>query len=317
MPPTDHPHIPLGPGGEFDLVRAMLEVWGDAAEGIGDDAAVLQLAPGEHLVVSTDTAVEEVHFKRAWISPEEIGYRSTMAALSDLAAMAATPRGLLVAVSLPRARAAELPALAHGIGSAAQTVGAAIRGGDLTSGSELALTITVLGGARAPLGRSGVRAGDYLYVTGALSGPRRAVQSWDAGREPTPWCRERFARPKARIAEAVWLAARGAHALIDISDGLTSELRHLALASGVEVRLDVDRVPCGDGGEWRDALVGGEEYELVVAAPQELDVNLFARTFALPLTCVARARATDRPGVIARLGDTRVDLEYGHDHFSS
>ena len=80
-------HLPLGPGAEFDAVRAMLAVWGTQARGIGDDGALLDVPPGTRLVVSTDTSVEDVHFRRAWLTPEEIGYRATMAALSDLAAM--------------------------------------------------------------------------------------------------------------------------------------------------------------------------------------------------------------------------------------
>jgi thiamine-monophosphate kinase len=295
----------------------MLDAWGEAADGIGDDAAVIDVPPGERLVVSTDTSVEDVHFRSGWITPEEVGFRSTMAALSDLAAMAARPLGLLAAVSVPRGRVDELAPVARGIGQAARDAGAPIRGGDLTAGNELALTITVLGSARAPIGRGGVRPGDAIYVTGALGGPRRAVRAWQAGETPPPWCRERFARPRARIAEALWLAGRGARALIDISDGLASELRHLAHASGVEIRFDVDRVPCGGGGSWQDAVTSGEEYELVVAAPDGLDADAFARAFGLPLTCIGLARAAAEPGVTARLEGARVDLEYGHDHFSS
>lgn len=312
----DRPHLPLGPGGEFDLIRSMLDIWGNLAVGIGDDAAVLDLPAGERLIVSTDTATEDVHFRRAWLSPEEIGYRATTAALSDLAAMASTPRGILVSLSLPDDRLDELPGLARGVGDAARAAGAVIRGGDLNSSRVLSLTVTVLGSTPRPLGRGGVRPGDQVLVTGALGGPRRALDAWRDGREPTAWCRERFARPRARIQEALWLAERGARACIDISDGLTSELRHLAYASGVEIRIDVARVPCGAGGSWEEALGSGEEYELVVAMPGEVDVNLFARTFGLPITPVGVARASDRPAVTARLDGARVDLNWGHDHFT-
>ena len=96
--PVSH-HLPLGPGAEFDAVRAMLDVWGAQARGIGDDGALLDVPPGTRLVVSTDTSVEDVHFRRAWMTPEEIGYRAAMAALSDLAAMGAAPLGLLVAAA--------------------------------------------------------------------------------------------------------------------------------------------------------------------------------------------------------------------------
>jgi thiamine monophosphate kinase len=95
------PHISLASGKEFDLVRAMIARWGTAASGIGDDAAVLDLPPGERVVVSTDASVEGVHFRRDWLTATEIGYRATAAALSDLAAMAAAPRGLVVALGIP------------------------------------------------------------------------------------------------------------------------------------------------------------------------------------------------------------------------
>lgn len=311
------PHVALGPGAEFDLIRAMLDAWGDVAEGIGDDAAVLAVPPGERLAVSTDSSVENVHFRRHWITPEEIGYRATQAALSDLAAMAAAPLGILVALSIPDSWRGDLGAIAAGIGGAAREVRTPIRGGDLTSGAALSLTITVLGSAEEPLGRGGAKPLDHLYVTGALGGPARAVEAWEAGRVPVPWCRERFARPRARVREARWLAARGAHAMIDISDGLASELRHLAHASLVELRVDVERLPCGAGGSWREALVGGEEYELVVCTPQEVDVDAFVRTFGVPLTRIGQVRRTEHPVVTAMFRGERVDLLMGHDHFSS
>ncbi|HRN54682.1 MAG TPA: AIR synthase related protein, partial [Gemmatimonadaceae bacterium] len=107
-------HVAMGPGREFDAVRALLEQWGPAARGVGDDGAVLDVPPGEKLVVSTDTTVEEVHFRRAWLAPEEIGWRATQAALSDLAAMGARPLGVLLALTVPRDWRGELPALAEG-----------------------------------------------------------------------------------------------------------------------------------------------------------------------------------------------------------
>jgi thiamine-monophosphate kinase len=100
--PDDAPraaHLPLGPGAEFDVVRSLLRQWGSSAVGIGDDAALLDVPAGSRLVVSTDHSVEGVHFRRPWITPEEIGWRATQAALSDLAAMGARPLGLLVALA--------------------------------------------------------------------------------------------------------------------------------------------------------------------------------------------------------------------------
>lgn len=310
------PHIAIGPGREFDLVRMMLSAWGDAASGIGDDAAVLDLERDERLVVSTDTAVQDVHFRRDWLSAEEIGFRSAMAALSDLAAMAARPVGLVVAITLPRDWSEQLEALARGIGEAARLSSARIVGGDLTSGRELSLTITVLGGAAVPRSRAAARAGDHVYLTGILGGPATAVRSWESGSQPSAWCRARFARPVARIREAQWLAERGAHAMIDISDGLGSELQHIARASGVRLRVDLDRVPRGPGVEWRDAIRGGDELELLFTAGEGLDADAFARAFGVPLTDIGEVGPSAEGDVVAERHGVRVDLELGHDHFS-
>jgi len=154
MPTT----TPLGPGGEFDLIRELLARWGSRARGIGDDAAVIAVPAGERLVVSTDSSIEAVHFRRGWLTPREIGYRATAAALSDLAAMAATPLGILVALALPAAWRAEVGEIADGIGDAVDLCGVPIVGGDLTAATDLAITVTVMGTAIAPLARRCARA---------------------------------------------------------------------------------------------------------------------------------------------------------------
>ena len=308
-------HTPLGPGGEFDAVRAWLARWGSAAHGIGDDAAVLDVPAGSKLVASTDTSVEDVHFKRAWLSAEEIGWRATTAALSDLAAMGADSLGVLVGIAVPPRWRDELAALGDGIAAAARAAGAPIIGGDTTGGELLTLAITVLGTARAPLTRAGAQPGDRVYVTGRLGGPRAALRALALGGTPTPSCRARFAHPSARLAEGRWLAAHGAHAAIDVSDGLAADLRHIAAASGVHISLDVGAVPALAGVDGEDALAGGEEYELVVTGPP-IDTALFERTFGVPLTAIGAVRAGG-PAVSGARSGTVVDLPGGHDHFSS
>ncbi len=311
-------HIGLGPGREFDLVRAMLARWHELARAIGDDAAVLDIPSGERLVVSTDASVEGVHFRRERLTLREFGYRATAAALSDLAAMAAAPRGMLIALTIPEASLAEVEELADGIGDAARITGTPIVGGDVTRGRQLAVTVTVLGSTASPTRRDAVAPGDIIYVTGVLGGPSAALRALEQGETLEPLVRERFARPRPRLQEAQWLAQHGVRALIDISDGLASELQHLAVASSVELRIDADRIPVMRGCSWSDAAHGGEEYELVVASAQSLDVDAFARAFALPLSEIGRARRTEIPAVIAhRAGSAeRVDLGVGHDHFS-
>ncbi len=312
------PNLGLGPGAEFDLVRAMLRRWDGQAIGVGDDAAVLDIPAGERLVVSTDASLDGVHFRREWLTPREIGARAAAAALSDLAAMAATPRGILIALALPADWVGAVEEVAAGIGEVARATGTWIVGGDITRAEQFGITCTVLGSARSPVRRDGLAAGDHLYVTGVLGGPSAALRALERGEPLEPALRERFARPRPRLGEALWLAQHGVHAMIDISDGLASELRHLAEASGLELRIDVERIPVMRGCTLSDATTGGEEYELLVGSPHALDVNAFARSFALPLSDIGRVHPAEAAAVIARRGDrgARVDLGVGHDHFS-
>ena len=307
---------PLGPGREFDLVREMMQRWGDRARGIGDDAAVLMAPPGEQIVLSTDTSVEGVHFRREWISLEEIGWRGTAAALSDLAAMAAAPLGILVALVVPPERTGDVGALAEGIAAAASASNAAIIGGDLTSGDCLTIAVTVAGSAASPLKRSGARPGDTLWVTGQLGGPALALAAWREGRQPSPEARARFARPVPRIREAQWLAAAGATAGIDISDGLGGDAAHLAAASGVRITIDADAVPLAPGADISTAQRSGEEYELLVTTRGSFDASAFQREFELLLTRIGTVEAGDT-GVDLMIGGERVASPGGYDHFST
>ncbi len=196
------PSIGLGPGREFDLVRAMVRRWGALASGIGDDAAVVDIPAGERLVASTDASLDGVHFRRGWLTPREIGARATAAALSDLAAMAATPRALLVALALPPDWVADVEEIAEGIGDVARATGTWIAGGDITRATQFGITCTVLGSTAAPVRRDALVPGDRLYVTGVLGGPCAALRALEGGVAVEPALRERFANPRPRIAEA-------------------------------------------------------------------------------------------------------------------
>lgn len=284
----------LGPGAEFDLIlrflaRAGGELPREVVVGPGDDAAVLTAHP---VAVSCDLSIEGVHFRRDWLSAEEIGWRATSAALSDLAAMAARPVGVLLSIAAsPDSAGGFSERVVHGAIAAARAVGARLIGGDLTrSPGPLVLDVIVVGEAAHPLRRDGARAGDELWVTGRLGAPAVAVRDWLAGTEPHPAARERFAHPIARTAEALWLRQRAdLTAGIDLSDGLAADLPHLAAASRVGIVVDRGAVPAhaaaGDAPDF--ALTGGEEYELCVAAPpgaiERLTMEFEAR-FELPLT---------------------------------
>ena len=309
------PHAALGPGREFDIIRMLANRWGPLARGIGDDAAMFRTPRGDQLVVSTDTALEGVHFRTGWLSQREIGYRAVTAALSDLAAMAAAPLGVLVSLQLARDVRAEINRLADGIGDAVRAAGTVILGGNITRGRALGITTTVIGSAFAPVERSGARPGDLLYVTGRLGGPAAALRALSARKRPAPAFRKRFAHPIARIAEARWLAARGMVAAIDISDGLVSDAGHLAAASTVGIELHALLVPVLPGAPPDDALSGGEEFELLVAARTPLPEAEFLGQFGIPLTRIGRV--VEGPAVVRVVdGAKRIAARRGHDHFS-
>lgn len=280
---------PLGPGAEFDAIRRMLARWGDRAEGIGNDAAVLTLPRGDALVASVDATIEGQHFRREWLSPRELGYRAVTAALSDLAACAALPAGVLIALELPDAWVADLDELAEGIGDAVAVAGTRIRGGNVSAGERLSITTTVLGSAFTALTRRGAHPGDRVYVTGTFGGPGAALDRLLRGEAPDAY-RERFARPRARLAESRWLAEHGATAAVDVSDGLFADLRHLAAASAVRIEIDALRVPRVPGVTAERALSSGEEYELIVTAASAFDSLAFTRQFGLPLTEIGSVR---------------------------
>ena len=315
-PEADQKNIALGGGLEFDAIRAMLARWGKLAVGIGDDAAVLAVPRGDSLVASVDTALEGRHFRPGWLTPREISYRAVTAALSDLAAMAARPLGVLVAVNLSAPYQDAITELADGIGDAVAGAETRILGGNVSGAETLCLTTTVLGAAYAPLGRKGLQAGDLVYVTGRLGGPGAAIQAWQRGDEPNPQQRARFARPVARLKEAQWLAGHGAMAAIDVSDGLAADLEHLAAANDVGIDVELDRLPLIDGvHDVLQAAASGEEYELLIGAADELDTTEFERTFDLPLTPIGRATSREN-GVTFRRKGERVAKPAGYDHLS-
>lgn len=309
--------IELGPGKEFDIIRDLLARWGPRAMGIGDDAAVLDVPAGKHLVASTDTSVEHIHFERAWLTPREIAYRATMAALSDLAAMGASPLGVLLALGLPRSWLDDVGELGDGVGDAIDRAQTLVRGGDISGASDLTLGFTALGSTAEPLRRNGARVGDTVYVTGRLGGPGAALAAWQRGATPAPDARDRFARPVARIAEAIWLARAGARAAIDISDGLLADAGHMAVASGARIEIDLDRLPLHEGVNAREAAVSGEEYELIVCATA-LNVSAFERANQLSLTAVGRVLEPipDGIGVTVRMNGERLAPVEGFRHFS-
>ena len=244
--------------------------------GIGDDAAVLALSPGQELVVSTDTLVSGVHFF-ADAESYDVGFKSLAVNLSDMAAMGAEPRWVTLALSLPQAERDWLQGFSRGFGDIAKRFGVCLIGGDLSRGP-LSITCQILGTvpAGAALRRSGAQPGDDIHVTGTLGLAALALSLLQSGRSPAaipPPCLERLLKPEPRVQAGV--ALRGtASAMIDLSDGLAGDLGHVLTASGAGAVVELSRLPCGDGGGvvsgdemLRLAVNGGDDYELCFTAP--------------------------------------------------
>ena len=313
--------LTLGPGPEFDRIRAIAARLGPLAVGLGDDAAVIPLG-GTNLVASIDCCVEGVHFRTDWLTFQEIGWRCAAAALSDLAAEGAGVVGVLVSIGSPNGTRREPGAVGsdpvsdimEGVGRAVSSVGGKVLGGDLVRSDTYLVDVCVLGEAGRPVTRAGAKPGDGIWATGAFGGPGAALASLMKGAKPSDRHRARFAHPEPRIAGGRWLAEHGAHAMIDVSDGLAADLEHLAAASGVSITIAADQVPRVEGVEAVAALASGEEYELAVALPKDFaDAGGFARVAGVPLTRIGVVAAG--AGVHVTLGGRPVPVPAGFDHF--
>jgi thiamine-monophosphate kinase len=239
------------------------------ARWIGDDASVVA-AGGGAAVVSTDAMVEGVHFRLDWITAADVGHRALAGALSDLAAMGADPGEAYLALgvggSLSAAGALEL---VRGAEKLAGHCGVTIAGGDVVASPVAFVTFTVVGWALnvgALVGRDGAQAGDIVGVTGRLGGAAAAIERLAgrgaAGRSDRELI-VRYARPMPRLREGRALADAGAHAMIDVSDGLASDAPLIAAASGVRLEIDLDALPLAAGvTDPGLAASGGEDYEL-------------------------------------------------------
>lgn len=321
--------VRLGAGGEFDLIRRITRGMPGLPPGVlvgpGDDAAVLEGG----WVISSDLMVEEVHFRRGWLSPRELGGRAAAAALSDLAAMAADPVAVLVSMALPEGLRQAAEEVQAGIRTQVEGFGAAVVGGDLSrSIGPLVVDVVVLGRTDAPVLRSGAGEGDELWVTGWLGGAGAAVQSWIGGGTPAPELRDAFLRPTPRIREARWLADQGVmHAALDLSDGLAGDAGHLAAASGLLVTLVEVDLPLHPGllsGDFslaearRLALEGGEDFEVAFLGPPgrvEPLRSSFEERFGIPLTRVGWAEEGAGVVLVPEDGGSPREVGRGFSHF--
>ncbi|HTL06023.1 MAG TPA: thiamine-phosphate kinase [Gemmatimonadales bacterium] len=310
--------IPLGGGAEFDRIRAIAAALGHRARELGSDTALVRLG-GTTVALSADVSVEGVHFRREWLGLEEIGWRAAASALSDLAASGAEAIGVLAALTIPAQEPVKtFVSLMQGIGAAADAVGGKVLGGDLSRGDAISLALTVVGSANAPVKRSGAAPGDRVWVTGELGGARAALTAFIAGRVPDPGARIRFAHPEPRLEWGRWLAGHGAKAMLDVSDGLAGDAGHLAAASGVGIRIHLEKVPYHPSVAAEARLAneppgvfatkGGEDFELLVVLPPG-----FRGASGFPLTQVGEVIAG--AGLSLQLEGREVVLA-GYEHFA-
>jgi thiamine-monophosphate kinase len=255
--------------GEFGLIAAVtarLPTSPSVLIGPGDDAALLAVPDGR-VVATTDVLVEGVHFRRDWSSALDVGHKAAAANLADVAAMGGTGTALLVGLGAP----ADLPVswvleLADGLREEAELVGACVVGGDTVSSPHVVVSVTALGALEGPpVTRAGARPGDVVVVAGRLGWSAAGLRLLHAGVTSGPLV-DAHRRPAPPYAAGPALAAAGATAMCDVSDGLVQDAGHLARASGVAIALESALLQ-DDAVELRDVLTGGEDHALVATLP--------------------------------------------------
>ncbi|MCO6441531.1 MAG: thiamine-phosphate kinase [Nitrococcus mobilis] len=315
---------------EFELIERYFTGIGtsrdDVILAVGDDTALVAPQTGRHLALSLDTLVAGVHFP-VDAPAETVGYKSLAVNLSDLAAMAAEPAWLLLALTLPQADPDWLERFAGGLAALANEAGMALVGGDISRGQALTVTVQVAGYADRPLRRDGARPGDGLYVSGTLGDAALGLQLWQGGQREGSDAHsliERLHRPSPRIALAQALADL-ANAAIDVSDGLLADAAHLAERSAVAVVIEPHRLPLSSALRRSAsapqattlALTGGDDYELCLSLPldQEGAAKALARQAGVILTRIGRVENGCGVRLISTTGETLTYARHGYNHF--
>ena len=283
--------------GEFDFIEAIKTSFSNIGnrtiEGIGDDCAIIPISQEQSLVITADMLIEDVHFLRQSCSPEELGYKSLAVNLSDVASMGIRPTATLLSISLPEECTGEwAQRFMEGYRKLSEQYGVALIGGDTTaSKSGIAINVTAIGqGANCNIKRRrAAQAGDIIAVSGQLGISAQGLHDILSGNN-TSDAAITHKRPTPRINEGAWLGAHSeVHAMMDLSDGLASDLRHILRASEVAAEIEVTHIPAPYGIE--NAVCGGEDYELLMTISADHFDSIrkeFINNFATPLTAVGR-----------------------------
>lgn len=292
--------------------------------GIGDDCAVLRLPPGHELLVTTDFSLEGVHFRRDWHSPESVGHRCLTRGLSDIAAMGGVPIAAFLSLALPPKLAqAWVDRFISGLLKLAREFKVTLAGGDTSqSRSGILADIVVLGSlprGKAVL-RSGARSGDRIYVSGTLGGPAAALNLISSGRKLRSHqsVKHFFPVPRVKVG-SVLREKKIASAMIDISDGLSTDLNHICKESSVGAEIWEEAIPRATLGkpplpvELKYALHGGEDYELLFTTPR--GVRVPTRISGVPITCIGTITSRKQLSIVNKAGIRRKLEVRGWEHF--
>jgi thiamine-monophosphate kinase len=314
---------------EFDLIsRYFTRAPRHSVLGVGDDAALLSVTPGNELAASTDMLVEGVHFF-ADVDPRALGHKALAVNLSDLAAMGAVPRWAMLSLALPDVDAVWLEGFSRGFFALADRHGVDLIGGDTTRGPRN-ICVQIMGEVERgkALRRDGAKIGDDIWVSGQLGDAAAAVahRHGELNLEPTALerCRDRLDWPTPRIALGLELGAL-AHSAIDVSDGLLGDLAHICERSGVGAQVEFSAVPCSaDLRPLRDQervgraiLAGGDDYELCFTAAPGFapKIEALSVTLDIALTRIGRIVNGKEVAVLDAAGRMLPVKDKGFDHF--